>query len=98
MQTEHKGKLSKFKQLFLSLIMTEPDQVFDTLSYLDVIKPLIHKDYLGNGGKLGRGGLAMKYKISERTVRTLLRQINDNKNSDTKKINFKASKKTDTNG
>ena len=76
---EMKGKLSKFKQKFLSMIMTEPDQVFDTIPYLEVIKPLVWKDLVRNGGKLGIKPIAKKYGISEATVRTLIKQVAESK-------------------
>ena len=90
---ERQGKLSKFKQKFLSMIMTEPDQVFDTIPYLEIIKPLVWKDYLGNGGKLGRGGIALKYGITEMTVRSLIRQVKESQTG-VRKTHFRNQKRT----
>ena len=89
---EQQGKLSKFKQKFLSMIMTEPDQVFDTIPYLEVIKPLVWKDLARNGGKLGIKPIAKKYGISERTVRSLIKQVAESKTG-VRKTHFRNQKR-----
>jgi hypothetical protein len=95
-QQEMKGKISKEQQKFLSIIMTEPDQVFDTLSYLDIIKPLVWKELVRNGGKLGIKPIAKRYGISEKTVRTLIKQVEENKTG-VKKTHFRKQKRASKN-
>lgn len=77
-QQEQPKKLSKFQQKFLAMIMHEPHKVFDSLAYLDTIKPLVWKDLVRNGGKLGIEPIAKKYGVSPQTVRSLIKQVKEN--------------------
>jgi hypothetical protein len=52
-----------------------PLKIFDALSEIDVLKPLIWRDSIGNGGKHGYRGLAKKYNITENQARRILSNI-----------------------
>lgn len=74
-------KISKYQKEFLQLIESNPELIFESLSSIEIKKPLIWRDSIRNGGKLGTRGLAMKYGISRMTARTILKNIeNNNKN------------------
>jgi len=70
-----KMNLSKYQMEFLRLMDENPIKVFDALSEMDVLKPLIWKDSIGNGGKHGYRSIAKKYSIPESQARTILSNI-----------------------
>ena len=72
---EMKMNLSKYHIEFLKLIDDNPMKVFDALSERDVLKPLIWRDSIGNGGKHGYRGIAKKYNLTENEARRILSNI-----------------------
>lgn len=70
-----KMNLSKQQLQFLKLMDDNPLKIFDALSEIDVLKPLIWRDSIGNGGKHGYRGLAKKYNITENQARRILSNI-----------------------
>ena len=75
---------SKVERLFLKLCKESPEVVFSALNKKELIKPLIYKDHISNGGKLGTRGIANKYGITRSSVKWFLKQNkkqNDTNNS-----------------
>lgn len=70
--------LSKYQMEFLRLMEDNPLQIFNALSEIDVMKPLIWKDLIKNGGKLGYRGIARKYGITDNQARRIISNIDNN--------------------
>ena len=87
-----KMNLSKNQQDFINLFEGNPKIVLESLSDIDILKPLIWKHSIQNGGKYGYRELANKFNLSESTVRTILKNIK-NQNGVRDMINNKQNKK-----
>lgn len=73
--------LSKNQIEFLKLMDDNPLMIFKALSDMDIKKPLIWKDSIRSGGKLGYNGIAKKYKITPKQARRIITNINKNINN-----------------
>lgn len=75
MQEGQRMKDCKFKDEFMKMLREQPEKVVESLSYFDIIKPLIWKDLRRNGGRFGYRGIAIKYHITESQSRTIIKNI-----------------------
>ena len=55
-------------------------EALSCLSHKELVKPLIFRDWLGTGGKLGYGPLARKYRLSVSQVKTICGKFKRAKN------------------
>lgn len=77
-QEDKNKKRSKFSKEFETLFYECPSCIIQKLSYIDIIKPLIWKDLIRNGGKHGIRSVAHKYGLSMSKIRTIIKQLEKN--------------------
>lgn len=79
MAEDQKQKTFKRNQKIerLKLLLEKcPDCVFETMSYIEIIKSTLWADLSVNGGKLSYRMAAIKYGISLSKVRVIIKNIN----------------------
>ena len=75
-------KRCKLEDAFLKLCESNPQLVMKALSDRELMRPLLLRDHISYGGKLGTRGLASKYNINRSIAQRFLKRKKEEHDKD----------------